>query len=64
MEMHEDAPKRLIDANPEVLGLEFGDFFRLLDDFVRAREEDGCTACEYFARIGKGNLRSYLDCLR
>ena len=37
---------------------------RIVDDFLQAHREDGCTVQEYQSRIGAGNLSSYHNCLR
>lgn len=61
------------DAASVSLALVFGDEYSMLPatsdhvlvrkDFILANRE-GCTASQYRDRIGKGNLLSYVRCLR
>lgn len=51
-----------------VFGLEFenrtpAEQFIIAKDYEEAFDEDGCTVSQYRDRIGKGNLKSYVDCL-
>lgn len=36
---------------------------RLERDYSSAMDEDDCSVKEYGRRIGRGNLRAYVDCL-